>query len=476
MPKMKIESVPTEPVKPLLTTPTQEIPAEPTQLQISAGAAPPKLTITDVPEEGWGQWSLRNIASMGKGVAQRTFGALGDVREMISGLTGVEAPQPKGAAEFPVGLGNKAIKFGFDVLGSIGSPISLAYKYAPTSEQIGKGIGTAAEYLFGVRPEYFKPKGSIEKLLHSSVKDLSTNLPFMIAGPIGIGAGITRSIMPNVAKMAVKAGGIGKTGQRATKLITQLGMGLFGNYDPKKASKAAYTAFQQKVPETARVDAKNTEKALAEINKYLKTPIVTPSKKVLVDVADELFFARSKIKHPKILDLFNSKNNLSEIIGSRKTPTKAKAFLVPLQKALKQDIRRGAAHVSKDALKTFNFAEGVLKNFHQSKQPFRFIKDKFSKSKFLTPLSAVTGALFGIATGDLATASSIAGRALGGIAGAGIGGALFKALDMAFKDPVMWKYYSQVLQKAAVQNVRQTSLAIKKFDKELKKRIPEENQ
>jgi len=435
-----------------------------------------EVSITGAPpEEGWAGWVGRNIASGGKSFIQGLFGGTGELREAgksigiqqqpgLGGALGAGAQklaESVGLEEYAPTIG-KVAEAGFDIATG---PATAALKYAPTGEQIGKGIETASEAVFGVSPDYFKPTGKMEELLQSSSEDLGSFLPFVLGGVVGAAPAVARSIVPNISAQAAKGLGFGEGAQQATKLITQLGMGIFGSYNPKKTARAAYTAFEESIPKGQIAETKNSSAPLRKIQKYLRGGVSTRSKEFIGKKMNELYFLEKE--NADLARMFQVKNDLGEILRDPKTPFKAKAFLGPLRKGIVSDIKKGAATIGKDALGSFNFAEGVTKAMHQSIKPVQFIKDKLAGNKALAPLSYATGALLGLVTGGTA------GAALKGAAGALGAGGLLKVADTIFTTPQMWKLYGNVMTQAAKENIPLTIKAIKRLDKAIRKKNPE---
>ena len=465
--QVTIGGIPGEPP----ATQPQDIPQpqQASQLDLS------EVSITGAPkQEAWSEWLLRNVGATTKKLAKGALGSTGDVREVLpkgppglGDLVGAGAEKLAsvfGLEEAGPALG-KIAKGGFDVVTK--GPASLAFQYAPSGKQIGKGFDTAAEALFGVKPDFFKGKTKAEKLLRSSAEDFGSILPFVLGGGIGLAAAGARSVVPNIAKMGAKAFGVGKTGQEATKLITQLGMGMFGNYDPKKAAKAAEATFERSIPPGRAADLKNTAAPMRKMRGYLRKGITTRTKKFLNKEMEDLFFLDEK--DAGLSQMLATRNDLLETIKDSKTPEKALTYLKPLEKALTKDIQKGAASLGKDALKSLKFSDGVKKAMEQSVKPIQFIKDKV-KGKFVTPISYATGALIGLATGGGATAAA---SALRGIAGVGLGSGLLKIADTVLTGPQMWKLYGNVFTQAAKENVGLTVKAINRLDRAIRKENPE---
>lgn len=437
--------------------------------------AAPEITFgaPAVQDESYLGAGLRNIAAMTKGVAKRALGFPGDIQRAVEGIGGAV----RGAVGLP--STQESIEKYFEQVPGItpeqkeevrGKWGQLEPTKFPTSREIGKGIDTASQKLFGVDPSYFKPKGDIEKILHSTTKDAtSVALSSLLGAPGGLIIGGLEALVPNLLKFGAKKGKFSKGVQRMTKLGAQLLFGAYRLFKPRAAAKTSYGAASEALGETERIPLPRTQAELKKIEEKLIGGVLKPKwKKVVEEQAAALGHVK-KSGSDVGRHILEDKSNLSHIIGEATTPKAAKSVLGGLQKALKSDLYSSD---NKKFVTALRFGDQMWRDLKNSEKVFDSVK---SILKHPATTVGSIGAITSIVLGGLKKPEDIPANLLTALgAGLGVAGGV-KVVDMLAKSPSMYKYYGKILSAAAANKAQQVGILVDKLDKGLTEEFGEAN-
>lgn len=448
MPEWKIESMPE-------VANQQESPVE--------QALPEGWKIESLPEETTAQQLGRVGAGVAKGVTQRAFGAAlgGDIASGIGSLADVGLQKLVGEES-----GQKVEEL--MKLYEENQPeglLGLAPKELPTSKKAGEFIKEKAESFFGIDPQFWKPKGKIEKIVQSSAKDFTSLVPALLFSPVTLPAIAAEAVIPNLVKMGAKSLGASKGTQRLSKLGSQLMIGAFNLYKPRKESKLAYDIAEQSLPKGTRVPTESTAKTIKNIqNRFYRSRLEPKYKKIVQEHIDSLRDI-SPIKTSNLRQLIAQKNDLSTIMREPGTPKKALGLLGDIRKSLLKDINAYGVH-NKEFGKAFKYAEKLQKDIHQDAKAFTYINDFLNKKNI--GIGGVASLVLGALTGNpLGYLKYLAG-------GLGLKGGIH-VLNKLAKSPAMYKYYGKIISTAASRRPQQLAKLITKFNEEISNEFPEQN-
>ena len=458
----------------------ESTPEEQRQFEVLEKALPPtaeeggfKIESIAGQEESYLGAAGRNVAAMTKGVAKRALGYAGDVQQGVQGILGM------GASALGLSSPEEAIEkmIARDPSLTPEQQEEVRAKWGqlqpgglPTSKEIGKGIDTAAQKLFGVDPSYFKPTGEFEKILHSTTKDAaSIAMSTLFGAPVGLAFGAVEALVPNLVKFGAKKLGFGKGVQRMSKLGTQLLTGAYRLFKPKAAATVSYGAANEALGEYERIAQPITQKALLLAEKKVSTGALTPKWKGVVSKHVE------ELKHVKISgsslgrEAVADKRSISKIINAFDTPGEAKSILGDVRKAMKADLY---SHDNKKFVKALKFGDQMWKDIKNSEKIFETVK-----SVIKSPVTAVgsLGVLTSIVLGGIKDPSTLPAKLLSAAAtGLGVVGGV-KVLDLLAKSPSMYKYYGKIMAAAAANKTQQIGILVKKLDEGLTEEFGEAN-
>jgi hypothetical protein len=332
------------------------------------------------------------------------------------------------------------------------------YEQLPTKKGASEFLDKTAQF-FGIDPQYFKPRGKVEKFIQSSAKDFTSLLPALLFSPATLPGVIAESVIPNLVKTGLKEFGYSKKVQRLSKFGTQLLIGSFNLFKPEKESKLAYNVAQAELPKAARIPTPALHKELEGIKNRIRISRLEPKYKTIVNKSLDAF---ADVTHNRTFDahrLIAQKNDLGTIIREPGTPKKAIGMLNDIRKAAVKDLM-SYGKINTSFGNAFKQAERLQKDIHREIKAFKAVNDYISAKNI--GIGSLASVILGAYSGDPYKYLQYTAGALALKGGAHV-------LNHLAKSPAMYKYYGKILTTALSRRPQQLGKLIKKFDEELTK-------
>lgn len=349
-----------------------------------------------------------------------------------------------------------------------------------TSSQIKRDIGSLTE-------DYTEPKNKYEEFYGDVVSDLTGLVggSVLSGGKIPFKNSLLRSISGNLASETAGALGGGEFTKAVSKFAT---MGLVGGLGTRKelANKAKENyAKADELKETFKhknFDAPKLNKFTNKLSSELNIGVKTPKKKILQEalkpIQDALFDNKININEATTI-----KKDINELIRNSATPYEAKKTLGKISRMLLEPIEE-AGKFNPEWYKNWSEAQKITEGLKSSEDIISFISKHAKLSKETkSNLSTFTKASAGLG-GLGSTVYSIFSKGLvptlGTATAVAVGAKLgkefvFKPLASMYKNPVIKKYYRDVLKNAARQNIPAMQRSLTKFEHAYNKYEQQEN-
>lgn len=349
-----------------------------------------------------------------------------------------------------------------------------------TSSQIKRDIGSLTQ-------GYTEPKDKVEEFYGDVVSDLTGLLggSALTGGKLPFKNSLLRSISGNLASETAGALGGGELTKAVSKFAT---MGLVGGLGTRKElAKRAQENYARadELKETFKhksFDAPKLNKFTKELLEEVSFGVKTPEKKILKEALDPIqdAFFNNKIN---INNAKSFKKDINQLIRNKSTPYEAKKTLGKISRMLLEPLEE-AGKVYPEWYKNWSEAQKITEGLKSSEDIIGFIS-KHGKLSQETKKNLYKFTKAGAGLGGLgSTAYSIFTKGLvptlGTATKVGLGAKLgkdlvFKPLASMYKNPVIKKYYGDVIKNAARQNIPAMQRSLTKFEHAYNKYEEQEN-
>jgi hypothetical protein len=320
----------------------------------------------------------------------------------------------------------------------------------PTSRQV-REQGTQA-----LTGEALEPQTPGEAAYDEFVGDFAT-LAIPVKGKVPFMRALGTSLFGNLSKESVKALGGGEKAQTATKLGTMMMAGMLGRQGAKNYVNELQSEARQMIPESATTNARDLlgklEKFEGVVRKGGISPQKTPALSLSRQLAAKIREAGGELPVDELPEFRKSINDFR----FNKEMTDTGRFLLDrfddlVNEELTQYGKTNPAFLNKYRDANIGFA-----GFKQSNKLARYISKKFD----VTKLSPETAVIVGM--------HALSPKGAAGIAGAGLAAKGAQIFSRFAKNPVLQKYYLNVVNNAAKDNAAGMIRNLEKMDEQLRK-------